>query len=100
MISKQEIFQHNALYKQIENTLTTYDPHALIIVYSVDDLESFNTACDSLAYLKSQHCSERRAKILVANKIDLQRSRVVSVQGTKKKFYCHVLSKQYLRTSQ
>ena len=67
---------------QIENTLTTYDPHALIIVYSVDDLESFHTACDALAYLKSQHCGERRAKILVANKIDLQRSRVVSMLGT------------------
>ena len=35
-----------ALYKpppcpQIENTLSTYDPHALIVVYSVDDRESF-----------------------------------------------------------
>ena len=67
---------------QIENTLTTYDPHALIIVYSVDDLESFHTACDSLAYLNSQNCSDKRAKILVANKIDLQRSRVVSALGT------------------
>ena len=66
---------------QIENTLTTYDPHALIIVYSIDDLESFHTACDSLAYLTSQNCSDKRAKILVANKIDLQRSRVVSALG-------------------
>ena len=37
-----------ALYKhkpppcpQIENTLSTYDPHAVIVVYSVDDRESF-----------------------------------------------------------
>ena len=26
---------------QIENTLSTYDPHAVIVVYSVDDRESF-----------------------------------------------------------
>ena len=71
-----------AMMCQIENTLTTYDPHALIIVYSIDDLESFHTASDSLAYLNSQNCSDKRAKILVANKIDLQRSRVVSALGT------------------
>ena len=76
---------------QIENTLTTYDPHALIIVYAIDDLESFHTACDSLAYLYSLNCSDKRAKILVANKIDLQRSRVVSMLGT-------VLTVQYSPT--
>ena len=38
-------------------------------------------ACETLQYLASQHCSHRRAKILVANKVDLQRCRAVTKQG-------------------
>ena len=66
---------------QVENTLTTYDPLAVIIVYSVDDYDSFSTSCDILHYLSSLNCADKRARILVANKVDLQRSRVVTASG-------------------
>ena len=56
---------------------------ALIIVYSVDDADSFVTACDILQYLSDQNCKDKRAIILVANKMDLQRNRVVSPAGTR-----------------
>ena len=65
----------------MENTLTTYDPLAVIIVYSVDDYDSFSTSCDILHYLSSLNCADKRARILVANKVDLQRSRVVTASG-------------------
>ena len=54
---------------------------ALIIVYSVDDPESFITACDILQYINDQNCRDKRAIILVANKMDLQRNRMVTPAG-------------------
>ena len=57
--------------------MTTYDPQACVVVYSIDDKKSFNTACDILNYLSSH----KIAMLLVSNKVDLERSRVVSLQG-------------------
>lgn len=50
---------HPSNEMSVENTLTTYDPHAFIVVYSVDDHESFLAACDTLQYLTSQSCNSR-----------------------------------------
>ena len=83
---------HNPLILQIENAYFTYDPHAFVIVYSVDDQKSFLKAEEMLSYLKRMQdssmqqqsngrvCSDK-AVILVANKVDLQRSRIVSAKG-------------------
>lgn len=67
-----------------------------MIVYSVDDRTSFLKAEEMLSYLKQESLSREkmsqdsmqsgkvssdRAVILVANKVDLQRSRTVSAKG-------------------
>ena len=56
-------------------------PHACIVVYSIVDKDSFIKAQDILQYLAKQSCNDKRARILVGNKVDLQRSRQVSIQG-------------------
>ena len=61
--------------------MTTYDPQACVVVYSIDDKKSFSTACDILHYLSSQQSGHKIAKLLVSNKVDLERSRLVSLQG-------------------
>ena len=66
---------------QVENILTTYEPHACIVVYSIVDKDSFTKAQNILHYLAMQTCNEKRARILVGNKVDLERSRQVSIQG-------------------
>ena len=71
----------NIFHLQVENILTTYDPQACVIVYSIDDRKSFSTACDILHYLSSQQSAHKIAKLLVSNKVDLERSRLVSLQG-------------------
>ena len=60
-----------------------------MIVYSVDDRTSFLKAEEMLSYLKqandsmekSGKVSTDKAVILVANKVDLQRSRIVTSKG-------------------
>ena len=66
---------------QIENQMATYIPDGYIIVYAVDDTESLQEAERILAYLKSEEILHRNAVILVANKTDLVRSRVISTNG-------------------
>ena len=51
------------------------------MVYSIDDKDSFIKAQDILQYLAKQSCHDKRARILVGNKADLERSRQVSIQG-------------------
>ena len=65
----------------MENILTTYEPDACIVVYSIVDRDSFTKAKDTLQYLASQACKDRRARILVGNMVDMERSRQVSTQG-------------------
>ena len=66
---------------QIENQMATYVPDGYIVVYAVDDTESLQEAERILAYLKSEEILHRNAVILVANKTDLVRSRVISTNG-------------------
>ena len=74
-------WKHFEKYFQVENILTTYDPQACIVVYSIDDRNSFISACETLQYLSSPGSGYKRPTILVSNKVDLERSRVVSLQG-------------------
>ena len=64
--------------------LTTYEPHACIVVYSISDRESFNKAQDTLQYLASQTIKDKKVTILVGNKVDQEFSRQVSIQGKQK----------------
>ena len=69
--------------------MATYVPDGYIVVYAIDDSESLQEAERILAYLKSEEILHRNAVILVANKTDLVRSRVISTNGKKITFYCH-----------
>lgn len=56
------------------------DIDAFIIVYSVTDAQSFADACDLLDQLcETGH--QHKAVIIVANKCDIVRNRVVHEQG-------------------
>ncbi len=61
--------------------MSTYSPDGFIVVFAVDEEESLETAESVLAYLKGAGVTESHAVILVANKTDLVRSRVVSGAG-------------------
>merc|ERR1711915_494177 len=68
---------HPAGEISVENLLSTYEPHACMVVYSVIDRGSFSRAKKILEYLSSQPCTTTRARILVGNKLDMERSRQV-----------------------
>ena len=54
---------------------------AWVVIYSVSDKVSFRDAASSLGRIWSKGYVEKRAVILVANKTDLERTRVVSTTG-------------------
>lgn len=54
---------------------------AYLVVYSVVDKSSFTRAEQILSYLQDKDLIRARPVILVANKIDLARSRAISAQG-------------------
>jgi len=53
---------------QVENTLSTYDPHGIVVVYSVVDRASLGAAEDVLGYLWRMGFGGRNTLILVGNK--------------------------------
>ena len=57
--------------------MATYCPNGYIIVFAVDDVESLDEAEQTLSYLKKEEILQHQAVILVANKTDLVRSRVI-----------------------
>lgn len=74
---------HPSSEMSVENILSTYEPQACMVVYSIIDRESFVEAEEILEYLTMQTCKDRRARILVGNKVDLERSRQVSAKEGK-----------------
>lgn len=68
---------------QVENSLSTYEPHACVVVYSVVQRSSFHVAEEILNYLWRENISKEKAVILVGNKADLARSRVISTSDGK-----------------
>lgn len=67
----------------MENSLSTYEPHACVVVYSVVQRSSFHVAEEILNYLWRENISKEKAVILVGNKADLARSRVISTTDGK-----------------
>ena len=61
--------------------LSTYEPHACVVIYSVVDQNSFQTAEEILGYLWRFGYAKKMTLILVANKIDMERSRVITCEG-------------------
>ena len=75
------ICPYNFTVFKIENQMATYVPDGYIVVYAIDDSESLQEAERILSYLKSEEILHRNAVIMVANKTDLVRSRVISTNG-------------------
>ena len=69
------------IFIKVENQISTYNPEGYMVVYAVDDENSVVVAEQILSYLKSEDIIESQAVILVANKIDLVRSREISSAG-------------------
>jgi Rad/Gem-related GTP binding protein 1 len=57
------------------------EPHACVIVYSIVARSSFRVAEEILNYLWRENVTRDKAVIIVGNKADLARSRVISTQG-------------------
>lgn len=63
---------------------------AILVVYSVDDEQSFNEAVQNIQFIRKEKVCNQ-AIILVANKADLERRRVVSEKDAKEvsdRFHC------------
>lgn len=67
--------------QQVENSLSTYEPHACIIVYSIVQKSSFRCAEEILNYLWRENVTRDKAVIVVGNKADLARSRAITTSG-------------------
>ncbi|XP_067630284.1 uncharacterized protein Rgk1 isoform X2 [Eurosta solidaginis] len=61
-----------------DDCLTNYDPHGYCVIYSAADRSSFNVAEHVLQVLWTNQNIAQKAVILVANKADLARSRLVT----------------------
>lgn len=65
----------------MENSLSTYEPHACVVVYSVVARASFQHAEETLNYLWREGYTQEKSVIVVGNKADLARSRVITANG-------------------
>ncbi|XP_034242960.1 uncharacterized protein LOC117646236 [Thrips palmi] len=81
--SEMVFIDHPASEMSAENSLSTYEPHACVVVYSITSKESFRTAEDILNYLWRERYTQDKTVILVANKVDLARSRAISTNDGK-----------------
>ncbi|KAK2708787.1 hypothetical protein QYM36_014412, partial [Artemia franciscana] len=64
----------------VENCISTFNADAYVIVYSVVERGSFEYAEEVLQVLWRSDIVTKKAVIVVGNKIDLARTRVISNQ--------------------
>ncbi|XP_076268061.1 uncharacterized protein LOC143201100 isoform X2 [Rhynchophorus ferrugineus] len=76
--SEMVFIDHPSSEMSVENSLSTYEPHACIVVYSITSRSTFQTAEEILNYLWQEGCTKDKSVIVVGNKADLARSRVIS----------------------
>lgn len=69
------------LLSQPDECLTNYDPHGYCVIYSAADRSSFSIAEQVLQVLWTNQNIAQKAVILVSNKADLARSRLVTSEG-------------------
>ncbi|KAH8419761.1 hypothetical protein KR009_002163 [Drosophila setifemur] len=75
-----EVIDHPACEMSTEAFCATYNIDLFVVVYSVVDQNTFHAAERVLQYLKENEMLLTRGAILVGNKTDLERHRVVSRQ--------------------
>lgn len=69
--------------------MSSYDPHGYLVIYSSADRSSFTMSETILQSLWRSENIAQKAVILVGNKADLARSRVVSSEGECHHQDCH-----------
>ncbi|XP_048001321.1 uncharacterized protein LOC125238075 [Leguminivora glycinivorella] len=74
---------HPSTEMSVENCLSTYEPHACVVIYSVVARSSFTRAGEILAYLARELFTVERTVVLVGNKADLARARQVTTNEGK-----------------
>lgn len=79
--SMHNFFHLLPLSFQPENCLTSYNPHGYCVIYSSADRSSFVIAERIIQALWTSENIAQRAVILVGNKADLARSRVITSEG-------------------
>ncbi|XP_043803727.1 uncharacterized protein LOC122720807 isoform X1 [Apis laboriosa] len=81
--SELTFIDHSSAEMTPETCITTYEPHAYCVVYSTTDRASIRVAEEVLQTLWRSDYVSARAVILVGNKVDLVRSRLVSTEEGK-----------------
>ncbi|XP_023309804.1 ras-related protein Rap-2a-like [Anoplophora glabripennis] len=81
--SEMIFIDHPSSEMSVENSLSTYEPHACIVVYSVVSRSSFQHAEETLNYLWREGYTHEKSVIVVGNKADLARARVISANEGK-----------------
>ncbi|XP_077273769.1 uncharacterized protein LOC143903758 isoform X1 [Temnothorax americanus] len=81
--SEMIFIDHPHVEMSVENSLSTYEPHACIVVYSIVSRTSFQVAEEILNYLWQEHYTQEHTVIVVGNKSDLARSRIISANEGK-----------------
>ncbi|KAE8746296.1 hypothetical protein FOCC_FOCC006968 [Frankliniella occidentalis] len=76
--SDLEIVDHPAAEMSAEAFCATYNPDVFVVVYSVVERRTFQTAEDILLFLWKSEYMTTRGVVLVGNKADLERKREVS----------------------
>ncbi|XP_029175796.1 uncharacterized protein LOC114944174 isoform X2 [Nylanderia fulva] len=81
--SEMIFIDHPHVEMSVENSLSTYEPHACIVVYSIVSRTSFQVAEEILNYLWQEHYTQEHTVIVVGNKSDLARSRTIPANDGK-----------------
>ncbi|EDV98167.1 uncharacterized protein LOC6568836 isoform X2 [Drosophila grimshawi] len=81
--SEMVFIDHPSVEMSVENSLSTYEPHGCVIVFSVVDKGSFRIAEEIINYLWQENYTKDKAVILVGNKADLARARLITSQEGK-----------------
>ncbi|XP_038115030.1 uncharacterized protein LOC6052660 isoform X2 [Culex quinquefasciatus] len=76
--SEITFIDHSYMEMTPENCMSSYDPHGYCVIYSSSDRSSFQIAEEILQVLWTSENIAQKAVILVANKADLARSRMVT----------------------
>ncbi|XP_036330114.1 uncharacterized protein LOC118742273 isoform X5 [Rhagoletis pomonella] len=78
--SELVFIDHPSVEMSVENCLSTYEPHGCVVVFSVVEKSSFRAAEEIVKYLWQENYIKDKAVILVGNKADLARARVITSQ--------------------
>lgn len=80
-VAENSRFKISFLADQIDNLSEAPPADAYLLIYNVTDRTSFESIIDSLFDLKQSRETRDRAIILVGNKSDLVRARIVTPEG-------------------